>query len=202
MKGFLTFLKYKVIIVFFFLITFSAVQPYYRDTQIVSICDTNFVLKKYSVIPPAGLTNYWMIDPEITVLGNSNDENISIKWSQPGEYTIIAQFSNGYCISESLLYVVVEDCPEHTIYIPNTFTPNGDLKNEYFGIYGTNIDEVEMEIYNRWGELLFVSKNIEDRWNGYYKGKLCHEDVYVYKLQYKSKNFISKIIYGKILLIH
>lgn len=202
MKQFLTYLKYKFIVVFFLLITFSAVQPYYRDTQIVSVCDTNFVLKKYSVVPPVGFLNYWMVDPEINILGNSNDENISIRWSQPGEYTIIAQFSNGYCISESLLYVVVEDCPEHTIYIPNTFTPNQDYNNETFGAYGTNIDEFNMEIYNRWGELLFVSNTLEDRWNGYFKGKLVNEDVYIYKIQYKSKNFISKFIYGKVLLMY
>jgi gliding motility-associated-like protein len=45
--------------------------------------------------------------------------------------------------------------------------------------------EFNMLIFNRWGELLFESKRIEDGWDGYYRGKLCKQDVYVYKIYVK-----------------
>jgi gliding motility-associated-like protein len=59
-----------------------------------------------------------------------------------------------------------------------------------------------MEIYNRWGELIFVSNALEYRWDGYYKGDLCQQDVYVFKIRYKARNFVSKAIYGRVLLLN
>ena len=142
------------------------------------------------------------VNPEELIMGSSNENTISIKWTEPGNYTIIAQFSNGRCVSSGQLNVIVEGCPDFTIYIPNTFTPDGDNTNDVFGAYGTNLEEFSMEIYDRWGELLFVSDALEYRWDGYYKGNLCQQDVYVFKITYKAKNLIPKAVYGRVLLLN
>jgi len=53
-----------------------------------------------------------------------------------------------------------------TFYLPNAFTPDGDGNNEIFKCYGLNIEDFRMEIYTRWGELVFASNDIDLGWNG------------------------------------
>ena len=48
--------------------------------------------------------------------------------------------------------------------------------------------EYELNIFNRWGELIFVSKDPKIGWDGYYRGKLCKQDVYVWKVRIKFSN--------------
>ena len=72
--------------------------------------------------------------------------------------------------------------PYMTIFIPNSFTPNGDGLNDTFGVYGESIKQYSMEIYNRWGEKVFESVNINDQWDGTYNGKSVPEGTYVYKV--------------------
>jgi gliding motility-associated-like protein len=58
-----------------------------------------------------------------------------------------------------------------------------------------------MTIFNRWGELIFESNDINQKWNGTYEGKICQEGIYVYHIIYKGINRGYQDIYGKILLI-
>lgn len=72
------------------------------------------------------------------------------------------------------------------LYVPNCFTPNGDGKNEFFCVVGPGISDMHMQIFNRWGQLIFESNAVNDCWDGTYKGQVVQEDVYVVKLHYKS----------------
>ena len=66
--------------------------------------------------------------------------------------------------------------------------------NKVFFPYNEGVAEYHLEIYNRWGELIFVSENIDKGWDGYYKGQLCKQDVYVYKATgkyYNGKTFVK-----------
>ncbi|MBS1636399.1 MAG: choice-of-anchor L domain-containing protein [Bacteroidetes bacterium] len=69
-----------------------------------------------------------------------------------------------------------------TLYVPNTFTPNGDLENDIFFAKGTLIREFKMYIFDRWGQLVFKSDAIEKGWDGTYKGGMAPIDTYVYKI--------------------
>lgn len=171
------------------------------EPQYIDICNTPFVLKKYSTIPPPGYIVTWILDPQLNIVGNLNSDAISIKWENPGSYNIVVQYSNGECFSQSEIDVIVEGCPDMTLYIPNTFTPDGDNINDKFGAYGTGITKFNMRIYNRWGEIIFEANSLEDRWNGYYRGDICQDDVYVYQLRYEGVNYKSRYIYGRVLLI-
>jgi gliding motility-associated-like protein len=71
------------------------------------------------------------------------------------------------------------------IFIPNSFTPNADGLNDIFKIYGNSLLEVKTEIFDRWGKLLFTSNNIEQCWDGTFKGVACDLGVYNYKITYK-----------------
>jgi len=75
--------------------------------------------------------------------------------------------------------------PEWSIFIPNTFTPNGDGINDGFSAFGTNITEYDMWILDRWGGKIYHSTDINKQWNGTYfeNGTQCQTDVYVYKIK-------------------
>ena len=171
------------------------------EPQHIDLCNTPFVLKKYSVVPPPGYTITWVLDPQLNIIGNINSDAISIKWDNPGSYTIVVQYSNGECFAQSELDVIVDGCPDLTLYIPNAFTPDGDNINDKFGAYGTGITKFNMRIWNRWGEMIFEANSLEDRWNGVYKGDICQDDIYVYQLRYEGVNYKSRYIYGRVLLI-
>ncbi len=71
------------------------------------------------------------------------------------------------------------------IYVPNTFSPNGDEHNQLFMAKGGNISEFKMDIYNRWGERIFTTDDINDGWDGTYKGQLCQDGTYTWKIELK-----------------
>ncbi len=97
------------------------------------------------------------------------------------------------------------------VNIPNAFTPNTSgpgssdansaSKNDVFLPVFEGVTSFQMLIYNRWGELLFESRDKTYGWDGYYKGKLCKKDVYVYKLQLDMSNGDAKTIVGDLTLV-
>ena len=73
--------------------------------------------------------------------------------------------------------------PIPIIYIPNAFTPNGDGKNVVLHVRSESIQSMTFYIYDQWGELLFTTTNIENGWDGTYKGAKEPVGVYVYFLE-------------------
>lgn len=111
---------------------------------------------------------------------------------QTTKYTLEVA-NQGGCVSRDdvTLFVI---CVEGNLFMPNTFSPNGDGTNDVFyprgkGIYGIK----SFRIFNRWGELIFEQGNIQANditrgWNGTYKGKLASQDVYVYTIDVVCEN--------------
>lgn len=73
-----------------------------------------------------------------------------------------------------------------SLYIPDAFTPDGDNVNDEFFIKGVGIDQCEVRIYNRWGELIFMSNDPAFRWDGTYRGKAVMQGVYTYHISAKA----------------
>ncbi len=92
--------------------------------------------------------------------------------------TAVDTFENESKIRE---LVCVDNCPEYEL--PNAFTPNGDTQNDIFKPYPYRfIDHIEMEIYNRWGGLVFKTEDPDINWNGEnLNGKELSDGVYFYK---------------------
>ena len=89
------------------------------------------------------------------------------------------QSGNSNIISQSNHADVV---PEMRIFVPNTFTPNGDGLNETFGAKGEGIGWFDMQIYDRWGNLVFRTSNINQQWDGTLNKQKAPEGAYVYKI--------------------
>lgn len=66
------------------------------------------------------------------------------------------------------------------VFIPNTFTPNGDGRNDRWLVYSNVIRSMHLLIFNQWGEKVFESNNQQDGWDGTYKGKAQPVGVYIY----------------------
>jgi gliding motility-associated-like protein len=80
------------------------------------------------------------------------------------------------------------------LYIPNSFTPNHDGKNDFFEIpYVINCVDFKISIYNKWGQRIFESTEIDFKWDGKYHGEKSPEGLYVYKIERKTNKESDKI---------
>ncbi|SOE21837.1 gliding motility-associated C-terminal domain-containing protein [Spirosomataceae bacterium TFI 002] len=78
---------------------------------------------------------------------------------------------------------------EPKILLPTAITPNGDGLNESLKIIYAHIDDYNLRIFNRWGELVHDSSNPENQWDGKVKGRTQSPTVYPYVITYRSKDF-------------
>jgi gliding motility-associated-like protein len=107
-----------------------------------------------------------------------DNSTISDPVSSP-EHTItyiISVVSPEGCIAEDSVEVCVDE--RKSIYLPTAFSPNGDGKNDFYIIGGHGICEIEIFIYNRWGEQVFYSSDISIGWNGVYREVLQGTEKY------------------------
>jgi gliding motility-associated-like protein len=95
------------------------------------------------------------------------------------QYGITATTDSGCVSSTSTLITVI---PQHQIYVPNAFTPNGDGINDLWEAFGYKKAWIfcEVEVYDRWGEKIFQSTDINFSWDGKYRGTLVEPGEYVY----------------------
>ncbi len=103
------------------------------------------------------------------------------KYDTAGSFVVsLVVVDTNYCVDSTVRHVFVD--PEFFFYIPNAFTPNGDGKNDFFGPVGTYFNEetFSMNIYNRWGELVYTTTDYFQPWNGRYNGDICQEGSYAY----------------------
>ena len=125
-------------------------------------------ITSYNWVPSTGLSCVDCPAPVVSIYNHINT------------YTLTITYNNG-CIASAQSRVIVIGTPP--VYIPNTFTPNGDGNNDVFLIYGENIKTVGLKVFNRWGEKVFDSENQFLGWDGNYKGMPQMPGVYVYEAQ-------------------
>ena len=87
------------------------------------------------------------------------------------------------------------------IFVPNTFTPNGDGRNDVLNVYGNYIANIEFRIFNQWGELIYFTTDISKGWDGTHKGKAQPIGVYAYTLKVVLQDNTIKTKTGSINLI-
>jgi gliding motility-associated-like protein len=107
------------------------------------------------------------------------------------DYTVVVTNEAG-CTSE-LEFTYVVDASK-LLYIPNLFTPNSDGKNDFWCIYSYGVKTMDLKIFNRIGEKVFESTDINTCWDGYYNGIVSLPGVYVYyvKLSYADETWTQR----------
>lgn len=115
----------------------------------------------------------------------------------PGTYyvTLIATNLIG-CKDTVVKPITIEE--EWWIYVPNTFTPDGNLFNNTFKASMINIKATEVSIYDRWGLEVFNSTSIRWEWDGTYKDLMVPDGTYTYKIKFITKSNIEDTIIGHV----
>ena len=102
--------------------------------------------------------------------------------TRSGIYSVAAKNNCGTTVKN----ITIDQRSCH-IYIPNAFSPNGDQKNDVFMVPGaTNLQQFDLKIFNRYGELIFFTRDPGKGWDGNYKGKPALEGVYIYTISYRN----------------
>ena len=128
------------------------------------------------------------IDPTVFFTNTTNGYNVQL-----------IAYSNLNCVDSLIIYIPFQE--SLVFYIPNTFTPDGDMFNQSFKpIFTSGFDpsQFSMKIYNRWGELIFETQNSEIGWDGSYglNGNKVQEGVYTYHIMYKIPGVDERRIYS------
>ena len=137
----------------------------------------------FSFIDESSLADMWYW--ELGDGSTSIDQNLTHRYSnsEPGTYVthLHVETING-CVDDFYSQIIID--PNVSIWIPNTITPNNNGLNEVFHVYGEGIVNLELFIYDRWGENLFRTSNMDNGWDARYKGLLVEQGVYIYKMIY------------------
>lgn len=120
-------------------------------------------------------------------------------------YQVYVRDENGCANIGSIMVTVI--CKNANLFMPNTFTPNGDGSNDVFYPRGKGLERVKLlRIFNRWGEIVFERNNfpVNDAaagWDGHFKGKKPMADVYVYQVEVFCENGDVIRINGNVALV-
>ena len=104
-------------------------------------------------------------------------------YQDTGSYTITLIVSTQYnCVDTAYETIIIE--PDFLFYIPNAFTPNDDGINDSFAAKGIFMNKYEMTIFDRWGNLVFFSDDINKPWDGRanHGTEIAQSDIYVYSI--------------------
>ena len=133
--------------------------------------------------------------------GSSNLRNPNHNYTDTGTFWITQMVWNQWGCVDSIRGTVIIN-PDYAFYIPNAFTPGAtNGLNTTFQGYGTGIIQYELSIFNRWGEQIFYSVDLNKPWDGTYNGSDCKQDVYVYEIKITDQNHQPHKYAGKVSLI-
>ena len=166
------------------------------DPEIINLLDARIDFTDLSV---GAITNWnWNFgDGETSTL--QNPEHL---YSDTGTYTINLVVTTDHgCTDETSRQLIVE--PDFMFYVPNAFTPNNDGRNDHFRGYGQGInwDTYQMSIFDRWGELIYYTENIDEPWDGTYRDLPVEVAVYVWKIRFYDVNGDDHDYYGHVTLV-
>jgi gliding motility-associated-like protein len=130
-------------------------------------------------------------------LWNTGETSSSITINKTGTYSV--KVTKNSCVASDTVLVTAGDCG---VFIPSAFTPNNDSRNEKFGVItDAAVKDFSMQVFNKWGQMVFSSSNISDKWDGTFKGKNAPTGGYVWFLFYVNKKGERKYEQGTVMLI-
>jgi len=151
-------------------------SPSFVFPEDTALCFEDFPEVTYKLAVPAGYAAYqWM---------NGSTEN-QIEIDAPGAYSVVVTNEIG-CTTERYA-TVVDFCSEPLLFVPTAFTPDGDGLNEVLRIEGRNLVQLEFQLFNRWGNLVWEADSIGDYWHGQGPDRTHYvpDELYVWKAKYR-----------------
>ena len=143
------------------------------STVLHAVTDTNFTVHW---TPGTGVSNPYSFHPTVSP-------------TETTTYTVSILDSTGCPKTASItIYVVSMQCKADNIFVPNTFTPNGDGENDVLYVRSNDVSELYFAVYNRWGEMVFETNDLTKGWDGIYKGMKADPAVFAWYLRAKCFN--------------
>lgn len=193
----------------------SSTNPIYDITQngtywikITNNCETinDTINVNYNLSPAVSLGDDTTLCFWETIMLNATTNNASYLWQDNSNNPVFEVLEQGMywvqvtvdeCISKDTINVFHEDC-EITLIIPNVFSPNNDGKNDLFlPVLSEGIATMHTQIYNRWGEEIFSSDNLNIEWDGTIKGgKKVSDGTYFWIISYTDIKENKSVIKG------
>lgn len=173
------------------------------DTIVLKDCENVYIIDSVYVgaVPGEIDTFYIRLGEQSTIrhsdpsfiFDQNNSDRLSVQLYNQKYYPGTIENEYGCIVDGGVWVIIIED----NLYIPNAFTPNYDGTNDFFTAYtNPSIQLLNIEIYDRWGELIF--SGIE--WSGDFDGQQCLPGTYVYKATFKGP-FSKFILAGDVTLI-
>lgn len=160
----------------------------------------------FIVEPEIDIVNYAQGADEVYYIIEDLDtiyqEDVRVEFPDSGTYMVRQIVSTALGCSDSLTKPAIVELG-YKLYVPSAFTPNDDGYNDLFKVYGEDVAEFEIRIYNRWGEMLYTSYDMENGWDGRNKlnEKAAPGGVYVYKISTIHKNGLIGNYEGTVVLL-
>lgn len=134
----------------------------------------------------------------VTYKWSTGSTNATIEVNRADTYWVEVSTADGCTVSDTLR-TFWGDCD---MYIPSAFSPNGDGRNETFGLVnGISTSVFTFYIFNRYGQLVFTTKDPFKKWDGKFKNKPCVSGMYVWMMTYKNKEGFIQTDKGSVMLI-
>lgn len=183
---------------------------YFVTVSIGECTDQDSLAVNYSSFPSVNLGPDILLCPDSSFTINAGDPIFIYTWqdgstgnsytvSEPGTYWVDVN-SNG-CVTRAYIDAIADPCICEVI-VPNAFTPNQDGVNDLFKqLDCATMLSFNMRIFNRWGEMMFETSDINQGWDGTYNGKQCEMGAYVYVIEYNIEARGTGVDQGSFLLI-
>ena len=160
--------------------------------QDVFLCDTT------TLTLDAGLRT------AVSYLWQDGSSDPTLRVNRSGEYWVQVTDVNG-CIKKDSINITIQNCDDCSLFIPSAFTPNNDGLNDLFKARAecpnVGLQNFSLSVYNRWGQLVFLTNDINDGWDGTYRNKRLDQGVYVYLVKYSFKQAKLRQQKGTITLV-
>lgn len=136
-----------------------------------------------------------------TGVANPNAQNTEATVDQTTVFTLTV--SDGVCsvsdTAEVKVYEIICELPY--VFVPNAFSPNNDGYNDVLYVRGLFVEKMIFRVFDRWGELVFESTDVNFGWDGIFQGRKLDPDVYDYYLQVTCYGGLEKITKGNVTLM-
>ncbi len=124
-------------------------------------------------------------DGQLSLSWSNGAEGATLATSVAGTYTLLARNRCEEVRLEGILENLLPD-QSKLLYLPNAFSPNEDQSNDVFRSFfkpDITVTQYELDVFDRWGNMLFRTEDPNSGWDGYYKGQLMNTGVYVWQMR-------------------
>jgi gliding motility-associated-like protein len=132
-------------------------------------------------------------------------ENPTHRYTSPGDFCVklvsVANYNTGIPTCIDSIEKCIKILPLSVCYVPNSFSPNDDDINDIFSVKASLINEFEITIFNRWGQQIYRSFDIDNGWDGSYGENLAPQGVYLYTITYRDLDHRAHSLDGTLFLM-